>query len=222
MMKRNLQILILFFSLISYAAVGQFRNRPQTTTPPPQVGPVELNYLNPVEYTIGGIDVTGLNVLDKAAVISLTGLRVGDKIKIPGEAITGAIRKLWKHGLVGDVGLEVDHVEGQNVFLLIRLSERPRLADFYFTGISKGRQSTLKEDLKLIKGKIVNDAMIRNAELSVKKHFHKKGFLNTTVKVVPVADTLNRGNVRLRIDVDLKSKVRINEVVFEGNDMISS
>ncbi len=72
-MKRNLQFLILFFSLISYAAVGQFRNRPQTAVPLPETGPIELNYLNPVEYTIGGIDVTGLNVLDKSAVISLTG-----------------------------------------------------------------------------------------------------------------------------------------------------
>ena len=166
-MKRNLQFLILLFLLMNYAAVGQFRNRQQPTAPPPEVGPVDLNYLNPVEYTIGGIDVVGLAVLDKSAVVSLTGLKVGDKIKIPGDALTGAIRKLWKHGLVGDVGMEVDHVEGQNVFLLIRLSERPRLADFYFTGISKGRQSALKEDLKLIKGKIVNDAMVRNAELTV-------------------------------------------------------
>lgn len=220
-MKRNLYVLILFFSLISYAASGQFRNR-QQIAPPPEVGPIDLNYLNPVEYTIGGIDVTGLNVLDKSAVISLTGLKVGDKIKIPGDAITGAIRKLWKHGLVGDVGLEVDHVEGQNVFLLIRLSERPRLADFYFSGISKSRQTALKEDLKLIKGKIVNDAMIRNAELTVKKHFHKKGFLNTTVKVVPVADTINLGNVRLRFDIDLKRKVRINEIFFDGNNQVAA
>src|SRR5689334_21399414 len=102
----------------------------------------------------------------------------------------------------------------------MRLAERPRLADFYFTGLSKSRQSTLKEDLKLIKGKIVNDAMIRNAELTVKKHFHKKGFLNTTVKVVPVADTINKGNVRLRFDIDLKLKVRINEIAFEGNNEV--
>src|SRR6187402_1310316 len=121
-MKRNLQFLILFFSLMSYTAFGQFRNRQQTTTPPPEVGPIDLNYMNPVEYTLGGIDVTGLSVLDKNAVVSLTGLKVGDKIKIPDPtgAITGAIRKLWKHGLVGDVSMEVDHVEGQNVFLLIR------------------------------------------------------------------------------------------------------
>src|SRR6188768_767573 len=120
LMRKDLCILILFFSLISCAALGQFRNRQQPTTPLPQGGgPIELNYLNPIEYTIGGIDVVGLNVLDKNAVISLTGLRVGDKAKIPGTALTDAIRKLWKHGLVGDVAMEVDHVEGENVFLVI-------------------------------------------------------------------------------------------------------
>jgi len=164
----------------------------------------------------------GLQVLDKNAIISLTGLRIGDKIKVPGDAISNGVRKLWKHGLVGDVSIEVARIEGLNVFLLIRLAERPRLSDFFFTGISKGRQSTLKEDLTLIKGKIVNDAMIRNAELTVKKHFLKKGFLNTQVKISQVGDTLNRGNIRLHIDIDLRQKVKINEIAFAGNDHVSS
>src|SRR6478609_2184508 len=218
-MKRFFTVLLVFFLAIT-AGFGQFRKSREKATQP--ISDSNLNYANPTEYYIGGIEVTGLNILDKNAMISLTGLKIGDKIKIPGDHISSAVRKLWKHGLVGDVMIIVDHVEGQNVFLNIKLSERPRLSDFYLTGISKGRQSALKEDLNLIKGKIVNDAMIRNAELAVKKHFVKKGFLNTEVKIAQVSDTLNRGNVRLRIDVDLKSKVRINEVVFEGNDMISS
>src|SRR5690606_10903220 len=105
------------------------------------------------------------------AIISLTGLKVGDKIKVPGDAITSAIRRLWKHGLVGDVTISVEKIEDENVFLIINLAERPRLTGFYFQGISKGKESTLREDLDLIKGRIVNDAMIRNTELAVKKHF---------------------------------------------------
>ena len=70
----------------------------------------------------------------------LPGLKVGDKIKIPGDGISNAIRRLWKHGLVGDVTIKVDKIEGQNVFLNIVLAERPRLTGFYFTGISKGRK----------------------------------------------------------------------------------
>lgn len=179
-----------------------------------------LNYANPAEYTIAGIEVTGLNVLDKNAMISLTGLKVGDKIKIPGDAITQAIRNLWKHGLVGDVTIQVDKVEGGDVFLNIVLAERPRLTDFFFTGINKSQESGLKEDLTLIRGKIVNDAMIRNTELAVKKYFVKKGFLNAEVKIHQQKDTLNSDGIRLKIAVNPKSKVKINEISFEGNDHI--
>ena len=218
-MKRFFSVLIVFFLAVT-AVFGQFRKSRDKA--PQQASESNLNYANPTEYYIGGIEVTGLNVLDKNAMISLTGLKIGDKIKIPGDQISSAVRKLWKHGLVGDVQVLVERIEGQNVFLTIKLSERPRLTEYYFSGITKGRQSSLKEDLTLIKGKIVNDAMIRNTELTVKKHFTKKGFLNTTVKVFQELDTLNRGGIRLRIDVDLKTKVRINEILFEGNTEISS
>lgn len=218
-MKRFFSVLIVFFLAVT-AVFGQFRKSRDKA--PQQASESNLNYANPTEYYIGGIEVTGLNVLDKNAMISLTGLKIGDKIKIPGDQISSAVRKLWKHGLVGDVQVLVERIEGQNVFLTVKLSERPRLTEYYFSGITKGRQSSLKEDLTLIKGKIVNDAMIRNTELTVKKHFTKKGFLNTAVKVFQELDTLNRGGIRLRIDVDLKTKVRINEILFEGNNEISS
>ena len=219
-MRRFFTVLLVSFLAVT-AVFGQFRKSRVKTAQPP-VTDSNLNYANPTEYYIGGIEVTGLNILDKNAMISLTGLKIGDKIKIPGDQISGAIRKLWNHGLVGDAQILVEKVEGQNVFLTIKLAERPRLTEYYFTGISKSRQSSLKEDLKLIKGKIVNDAMIRNTEIAVKKSFTKKGFLNTIVKVYQELDTLNRGGIKLRVDVDLKTKVRINEILFEGNDSISS
>jgi outer membrane protein insertion porin family len=218
-MKRILLFTMVLIVWVSTQTLAQFRSRNQTQ--PTGASEPTLNYASPQEYTIAGIEVTGLNVLDKNAMVSLTGLKIGDKIKIPGDGISGAIRKLWKHGLVGDVTISVQKIEGTNVYLSVVLTERPRLNDFYFVGISKGRQSSLKEDLKLIKGKIVNDATIRNAELSVKKHFVKKGFLNTVVKVVPQSDTLNRGGVRLKIDVDLKSKVKINAINIDGNYEVS-
>ncbi len=208
--------------LFGFSSMAQFRKNRSTAPEEKPLTEATLNYATPNEFFIAGIDIAGLNVLDKNAVISLTGLKVGDKIKIPGDAIAMAIRKLWRHGLVGDVSISVDRIEGQNVYLVITLAERPRLTDFYFVGINKSKQSSLKDDIKLIKGKIVNDAIIRNTEVGVKKYFAKKGFLNTEVKVVPEADTLNRGGVRLRINVDLKQKVRINEISFEGNKEVSS
>ncbi len=204
-MKRVLfLVIILSIAVDSWA---QFRrNRADRSTTPSESN---LSYTNPAEYTIGGIEVTGLSVLDKNAMVSLTGFKVGDKIKIPGDAISNAIRSLWKHGLVGDVTIKVDKIEGENVFLNITLSERPRLTGFYFTGISKAQESGIKDDLSLIRGKIVTDAMVRNTESGVKKYFVKKGFLNTEVKIVQERDTLNKDGIRLRINVNPKSKVKI-------------
>jgi outer membrane protein insertion porin family len=216
MMKR---IFILLFLLIIFSNswAQLFKKRGERTT---SLQENSLNYANPAQYTIGGIEVTGLNILDKNAMVSLTGLKVGDKIKIPGDAISNAIRSLWKHGLVGDVTIRVDRIEGENVYLTIVLAERPRLTGFYFAGISKGQESGLKDELKLIRGRIVTDAMIRNTETAVKKHFVKKGFLNTEVKINQERDTLQKDGIKLRISVAPKSKVKINRILFIGNQSL--
>ena len=215
-MKRIFMIAMLL--CVAFDTWSQFRRARERDNQPVQEG--NLNYANPKEYTIAGIEVTGIEILDKNAMISISGLKIGDKIKIPGDDISNAIRKIWKYGLVGDISILVDRIEGNDVYLLIELAERSRLNSFYFTGISKTQESGLKEDLNLIRGKIVNDAMVRNTELAVKKYFVKKGFLNTEVKVTQELDTLNDG-IKLQIDVDPKSKVKINKISFYGNETFS-
>ncbi len=202
---------------VAFDSWSQFRRTRERESQPVQEG--NLNYANPAEYTIAGIEVTGLQILDKNAMISISGLKIGDKIKIPGDDISSAIRKIWKYGLVGDISILVDRIEGSDVYLIIELAERSRLNAFSFSGITKGQESGLKEDLNLIRGKIVTDAMIRNTQTAVKKYFVKKGFLNTEVRITQELDTLNDG-ITLRIHVDPKSKVKINDISFEGNESI--
>ena len=211
-------VLVALLLFAAFDSVAQFRKSRERGN---ASADNNLNYANPGEYVIAGIEVTGLNVLDKNAMIALTGLKVGDKIKIPGDAVTTAIRRLWKQGLVGDATISVQKIEDDNVWLVIKLAERPRLTNFYFVGISKGQESSLKEDLTLIRGKIVNDAMLRNTELAVKKFFVKKGFLNTEVKIMQERDTISTDGIRLRIAVNPKSKVKIHKISIEGNDNVT-
>ena len=181
----------------------------------------DFDYANPKEYTIGGISVEGASYLDPNALISLTGLRIGDKILVPGEAIGLAIRKLWKQGLLGDVSIEVDRTEGEKIFLKLVLTERPRLSRFDFTGIPKGQQNTLKDKVTLVRGRIVNDVIIKNAEVAIKQHYTQKGFSNVKVNIVQKKDTTLANSIRLEIDVDKGKKVRIQEVEIEGNEAIA-
>lgn len=77
------------FILICSASFGQIRKgRTQTFDP----NPSGLDYSRPQEYEIANIRVEGTTYLDGNTLVSLTGLKVGDRIRVPGEDISSAIK----------------------------------------------------------------------------------------------------------------------------------
>lgn len=208
--------LIVLLPVLLQAQVGVGVRRPSRSS-----DPIDLNYANPKEYEIAEITVSGVETLSTDALISITGLRVGDRITIPGDALSSAINKLWKQGIIGDVAIQVSKVEGDKVFLNLALSERPRLTSMNIEGISKTQQKDIKEKIKAIRGRVVTDALIKNTELTVKKYYIEKGFLNADVKVVPAKDTTQTNSVRLNILVDKNKKVKIDQINFTGNENLA-
>ena len=174
-----------------------------------------MNYAQPKEYTIAGLSVTGTRFLDPNSLVSLTGLRVGDKIRIPGETIGSSIRKLMDSGLLDDVELIATDVTDDKVTLLVKVQERPRLYRVNFLGIKKGEQDALKEKVKLNIGKIVTNTVTKNTQLAVKKYFIEKGYLNTKVKITTVPDS-SRNNATMKVLIDKGSKVKISDIEFAG------
>ncbi len=185
-----------------------------------------IDYSNPREYTIGGVTVVGAEFLNQDAIISMSGLKVGDKIKVPGDVITGAIKKLWKQGLVGDVNVSVAKIEGDKIYLQLTLKERARMSRYVFQGIRKGQASSISEKIKLIKGKILNDAVLKNTENKVKEYFTEKGFLNCKVKIIPRKEDTTYAKkmnyVYLDIIVDKGSKTKINSIEFTGAEALTA
>ncbi|MDZ7604814.1 MAG: POTRA domain-containing protein [Cyclobacteriaceae bacterium] len=219
-----LMILLLTQQTMVYSQLrlGLGNSTPSSTNPNlSSDGKIALSYANPREFEIAEITVIGLETIDKNALISLSGLKVGDKIKIPSQTTSNAIKKLWDRGIIGNVALYISKVEGDKVFLVLELKERPRLARIFLKGINKTQEGELKEDLDLIKGKIVSDAVIKNAELTVKKYFVEKGFLNTKVNIEQVRDSIITNGVSLNIVVNKQTKVHINRISFEGNEEIT-
>ncbi|MDJ1483158.1 outer membrane protein assembly factor BamA [Cytophagaceae bacterium YF14B1] len=212
------KIILLFFSccfaVTAYSQIAPSGSSTSTN--------VDINYNRPKEYEIAEITVTGIQFLDPNSMISVSGLKVGDRITVPGDDISSAIRKIWALSLVGDVDIKATKIEGDKIWLNIHLTERARLAKFSFRGIRKGESDALTDKIKLIKGKIVTDALIKNTQLAVRKYFVDKGFMNTVVKVNQVRDTSLPGNsVTLIFNVDKKRKVKIHEIEFDGNSIFS-
>ncbi|CAN5144063.1 outer membrane protein assembly factor BamA [soil metagenome] len=210
--------LLLFFLLSANLLFAQIRmgqnRRNQTPTN-------EINYSSPKEYEIADIKVNGLETLNEVAIISLAGLAVGDKIKIPGDDVTNAIRKIWGQGIIADVAINVDKFEDDKVFLRIDLKERPRLTKFIYEGINKTQQGEIKDKISLFRGRVLTDALLKSTELTVKKHFVEKGYLDTEVKLIQERDSLAPNSVQLRVIVDRNDKVKVRRINFEDNEALA-
>lgn len=177
---------------------------------------LEVNYERPKEYVISKIDVVGIRFLDPNTLISVSGLNVNDRITIPGERISTAIKRLMEQGIIEDVEINITKIEDGKVELQYKLRERPRLNKFVFEGIRKGEQDGVSEKIKTNKGKVITDALVKNIQLTIKKYFIEKGFLNTAVQIKQVSDTLRANQATLVVNIDKKNKVKINDIQLNG------
>lgn len=179
--------------------------------------PLEIaDYRDRDNFNIAGITVSGIRFLDSNALIGISGLRIGQRVDIPGDEITSAVKKLWAQGLFSDVRITVTRTEGENVFLDIYLQERPRLSTIRFTGIKNSESQDLLEKIAIPNGSQVTSHLLNNAKNNIRSHFVEKGFLNTEVTIVEKDDPDTRNMVILNIHVDKKDKVKIDEIVFVG------
>jgi outer membrane protein insertion porin family len=179
-----------------------------------------LDYANPQEYEIADVTVSGTQFLDPNSMVSISGLKVGDKIRIPGLAVPSAIKKMMDFGTLDDVEILATKVEGSKVWLNIHIKERPRLYQVTFSGIKKGQRETLNDKVKLIKGRVITPTVIKNTQLLIKKHYQDKGYFNTAVKVVQIPDS-TRGQATLNFIVDRGKKVKISNIDIEGNELVA-
>ncbi|QXV65223.1 outer membrane protein assembly factor BamA [Mucilaginibacter sp. 21P] len=212
----------LILSFISTAALAQVSGGGQRGALPGGAIPADsLSYLNPKDYIIGGVSVSGVQHLDKDVILTISKLNKGDKINLPGEQNATVIKDLYKQGLFDDVQLNITAIKGDSIFLDIAVTERPRLSRLHITGLRKGEIEDLNKKLNDKTGKIVNENLLSTTTAIIKKHFNEKGYLNTTVDIKQTKDPGDPNSVILDVAVNKHSKVKINSVTFEGNSKLS-
>ena len=182
----------------------------------------KVDYSNPKEYVIGGITVSGAKKLDEAALILISGLKIGRKVTVPGQDISKAVRNLWKQGLFEDVKLSYTKIQGNTIFLDIAIKEQPRLSRFKFVGVKKSEANDLREEIDLYKERIVTDHLVIDTKQKVEYYFIDKGFLKVDVNVSLVPDEQFPDHVYMVLDIKKQKKVKINEIIIKDNQQLTS
>ncbi len=199
---------------------------PADTTHPVSVDPELLaieNGKTPKEYVIAGIKITGTKYLDESLLISVSGLSIGDKVMIPGgDNFSKAIQKLWNQNLFSNIGIYFTKITGNELYVEINVTERPRLTNFTFEGASKSESDELKIKTGLIKGRVITENMKQIADENIKKYYADKGFQGVEVKITEQRDPKTPNSESLTFDIDKGTKVRINQITIYGTKAISS
>ena len=215
-MSKYTIVVLFLLSFLTVNVNGQTNNTSSKDTIPTQI-----SYVKGQEYVLGGITVTGLKKFSEETVKIFTGLRNGQLIKLPGDKLTSAIKKLYESKQFSDVDVYISKLDGDVAYLQFNVTELPQLKEVTFSGIKKSKRKELKKDTDLKTGAMVTDNLIVTSTNYFKKKFTDKGFLKTKVSINTSKDTSDINVVNIDVHIDRGTRIKIKDISFIGNKEFS-
>jgi outer membrane protein insertion porin family len=213
-MKLFSAALVLTALFFNFSANAQIKNDTITNNK-------NISFEKGKEYILGGITVTGLKKFSEETVKVFTGLRDGQVIKLPGDKLTSAIKKLYESKQFSDVDVYLAKLDGNAVYLQFDVQELPQLNKFKINGVKKSKAKELIKDTELKEGIMVTDNLVVTTKNYITKKYTDKGFLKTKVNLNVVKDTSDINTVNMTVLVDKGRRIKIKDIIFTGNKALS-
>ncbi|MFC2474864.1 MAG: outer membrane protein assembly factor [Prevotella sp.] len=176
----------------------------------------------PRDLVIGGFNVSGMDGYEDYMLTGISGLTIGQHITVPGNEITEAVKRYWNHGLFSDVQISADSIVGNKIYLHIALKPRPRVSQINYIGLKKSERDDMEQKLGILKGGQITPNMIDRAKILAKKYFDDKGFKNADIEIRQREDVTQKNQVILDIDIDKKEKMKVRDIIIEGNHQLKA
>ena len=170
---------------------------------------------------LAGLTVSGVEGYEDYVLLGISGLSVGQQVTIPGNEVTDAVKRYWRHGLFSEVQVLVDSIVGDNAYLHIKLAIRPRISTINYIGLKKSEREDMEQKLGIIKGGQVTPNILDRAKILAKRYFDDKGYKNAEITINQRDDVANKNQVILDVIVDKKEKMKVRQIIIEGNDHLS-
>ena len=183
----------------------------------------DISYMSQVRVcTIAALRVSGVEGYEEYMLTGISGLSVGQHVGVPGNEITEAVKRYWKHGLFSDVKIAADSIVGDSIYLHVYLKTRPRVSEINYYGLKKkAEREDMEQKLGLLKGSQITPNMLARAKTLARKYFEDKGYKNVEVNILQREDVTQRDHVILDIEIDKKEKAKIRNIYISGNSEFS-
>jgi len=165
---------------------------------------------------VNSIEVRGLKRIEEAAVKSKITHKTGEPLA--SEKTTNDIKNIYKMGYFDDVKVEIEPFEG-GVKLIYLVKEKPTIIKIDFQGNKEMDDSKLKEKITITPNSIADTVLIQDNADKLHAFYEEEGYWLS--KVVPVVKKITDDEVSLTYQIDEGPKVKIKDIVIEGNNALS-
>ena len=189
----------------------------------PNLTPLDqIDFSKVKTYTLGGITVKGNQQFSDQSITVFSELVVGQPIKIPGDKLTAAIKKLWNSKLFSNVEVYVTKVDGDTIYIEFDVKELPKLSTVTFEGIKKNKAEDFQKETEFKKGAMITENLLTTTKNYIKKSYVDKGYLKTKVTIDTKIDTTDNNAEKALVVVDKGDKVKIKNLRFHGNESFNT
>lgn len=175
-----------------------------------------LSTPEPESPTIRDIRVEGAVTSSPSAIISISGLRIGDAVTPNTDIFAKAIRNLMERRLFSDVKIQAQDATAKELVVVIVVKEYQRIAAIRFAGAEEFDDKDLTDLLTVRSGDIASPYEMDRSRAKIRKKYSDEGYLFTKVGVTqsPSADS---GRLDLLFTIEEGPEVSIGTVTFTGN-----
>ncbi|UCE78712.1 MAG: outer membrane protein assembly factor BamA [Nitrospiraceae bacterium] len=166
---------------------------------------------------ITAIEIQGLKRIEEGAIRAKISQSIGGPVSQ--EQTNEDIKSIFRMGYFDDVRVEIEAFEGGAKLIYI-VKEKPVIVTVAFEGNEEVDDEKLSEKITIAPGSIADTVLIQDNATRIKYHYEEEGYWLSNI--VPVINTISEDEVSLTFQIDEGKKIRIKDIIIEGNNAISS
>ncbi len=164
---------------------------------------------------VNSIEIRGLKRTDEGAIRRRLSQKIGQPLSQ--KNISNDIKSIFEMGYFEDVRVETEPFEG-GLKLIYVVKEKPAIVKVQFSGNEEFDDEKLKEQITIIPGAIADVTLIQRNVASLRAFYEKEGYY--LANIVPIVKRVSPDEATLTFFIQEGEKVKIDEIIFEGNKEI--